>query len=47
MSSIQQLGELDLHGRLSIRELQNVENPLDALIEDLKNKINLLELDLE
>ncbi|RDX75101.1 putative disease resistance RPP13-like protein 1, partial [Mucuna pruriens] len=45
--SIQQLGELNLHGRLSIGELQNVQNPWDALTADLKNKIHLEELELE
>ncbi|KAG5113430.1 hypothetical protein JHK82_036699 [Glycine max] len=45
--SIQQLGELNLHGSLSIRQLQNVENPSDALAVDLKNKTHLVELELE
>ncbi|KAG4971022.1 hypothetical protein JHK85_037443 [Glycine max] len=45
--SIQQLGELNLHGRLSIEELQNIVNPLDALAADLKNKTHLLDLELE
>ncbi|KAL5141595.1 putative disease resistance RPP13-like protein 1 [Glycine soja] len=44
---IQQLGELNLHGRLSIGELQNIQNPWDALAADLKNKIHLAELELE
>ena len=44
--SIQQLGELNLVGSLSIRELQNVENPSDALEADLKNKSHLAELGL-
>ncbi|RDX62986.1 putative phospholipid-transporting ATPase 8, partial [Mucuna pruriens] len=33
--SFQQLGRLNLHGRLSIRELQNILNPLDALAVNL------------
>ncbi|KAL5150674.1 putative disease resistance RPP13-like protein 1 [Glycine soja] len=45
--SIQLLGELNLHGSLSIRQLQNVENPSDALAVDLKNKTHLVELELE
>ncbi|KAL2979426.1 hypothetical protein AAZX31_13G171900 [Glycine max] len=45
--SIQQLGELNLHGSLSIEELQNIVNPLDALAADLKNKTHLLDLELE
>ncbi|KAG4970991.1 hypothetical protein JHK85_037412 [Glycine max] len=44
--SIQQLGELNLHGSLSIQNLQNVENPSDALAVDLKNKTHLVELKL-
>ena len=44
--TIQQLGELNLlHARLSFRELQNIENPSDALAADLKNKTLLVELD--
>ncbi|XP_022641129.1 putative disease resistance protein At3g14460 [Vigna radiata var. radiata] len=43
--SIKQLGRLNLHGRLSISELQNIENPLDALEVNLKNK-HLVELKL-
>ncbi|KHN37726.1 Putative disease resistance RPP13-like protein 1 [Glycine soja] len=45
--SIQQLGELNLHGSLSIRKLQNVENPSDALALDLKNKTHLVEVELK
>ncbi|KAG4977427.1 hypothetical protein JHK86_036901 [Glycine max] len=45
--SIQQLGELNLHGSLSIENLQNVENPSDALAVDLKNKTHLVKVDLE
>ncbi|RDY11200.1 putative disease resistance RPP13-like protein 1, partial [Mucuna pruriens] len=43
---IQQLGELNLRGSLSIQELQNIENPWDALAANLKNKIHLVELKL-
>ncbi|CAJ1978023.1 unnamed protein product [Sphenostylis stenocarpa] len=42
---IQQLRELNLRGRLSITDLQNIENPLDASEADLKNKT--LELHLQ
>ncbi|KAL2588309.1 hypothetical protein AAZV13_13G161900 [Glycine max] len=45
--SIQQLGELNLHGSLSIQNLQNVESPSDALAVDLKNKTHLVKLKLE
>ncbi|KAL5150667.1 putative disease resistance RPP13-like protein 1 [Glycine soja] len=45
--SIQQLGELNLHGSLSIQNLQNVENPSDALAVDLKNKTHLVGVELE
>ncbi|WVZ02903.1 hypothetical protein V8G54_023709 [Vigna mungo] len=45
--SIQQLGQLDHHGRLSIGELQNIENPSDAKAADLKNKTHLRELMLK
>ncbi|QCD85667.1 hypothetical protein DEO72_LG3g187 [Vigna unguiculata] len=44
---IQQLGELNLDGGVSIGELQNVENSVDALEADLKNKTHLVELELE
>ncbi|XP_047175433.1 putative disease resistance RPP13-like protein 1 [Vigna umbellata] len=43
--SIKQLGGLTLHGKLSINELQNIVNPLDALEANLKNK-PLVELNL-
>jgi len=43
---IQQLGELNLDGSLSIGELQNIENSLDALEVDLKNKKLLVNLTL-
>ncbi|KAL2979482.1 hypothetical protein AAZX31_13G175200 [Glycine max] len=45
--TIQQLGELNLHGRLSIGRLQNVENPSDASAVDLKNKTHLMQLELK
>jgi len=45
--SIQQLGELNIHGSLSIVELDNIESPSDALEADLKNKPHLVELGLE
>ncbi|WVZ14979.1 hypothetical protein V8G54_012545 [Vigna mungo] len=40
--STKQLGGLDLHGRLSIKELQNIKNSSDALVMDLKNKTHLV-----
>ena len=42
--SIQQL---DLHGELSIENLENIVNPCDALAADLKNKTNLVALDFK
>ncbi|WVZ01688.1 hypothetical protein V8G54_022494 [Vigna mungo] len=45
--NFQQLGELDLHGRLTIDDLQNIENPSYALEVDLKNKPHLVELQIE
>ncbi|KAG4957689.1 hypothetical protein JHK85_044069 [Glycine max] len=46
--TIQQLGELNLvHERLSFRELQNIENPSDALAADLRDKTRLVELEFE
>jgi len=45
--SIQQLGQLDLHGKLSIQNLENIVNPCDALAADLKNKTYLVGLNLE
>ncbi|KAG4947323.1 hypothetical protein JHK87_043330 [Glycine soja] len=46
--TIQKFGELNfLHERLSFRELQNIENPSDALAADLKNKTHLVELEFE
>jgi len=41
---IQRLREFNLEGSLSIGELQNIENPLDALEADLKNKTHLVSL---
>ena len=43
---IQELGELNLDKSLSIGELQNIENPLDASKADLKNKTLLVDLTL-
>ncbi|XP_068466781.1 putative disease resistance RPP13-like protein 1 [Phaseolus vulgaris] len=45
--SVQQLGDLDLHGKLSIQNLQTIVNPCDALTADLKNKVHLVGLDLK
>ncbi|KAG4957680.1 hypothetical protein JHK85_044060 [Glycine max] len=45
--TIQQLGELNLHGSLSFWELQNIENPSDALAADLQNKTRLVELEFK
>ncbi|KAL2971840.1 hypothetical protein AAZX31_15G219700 [Glycine max] len=46
--TIQKFGELNLlHERLSFRELQNIENPSDALATDLKNKTHLVKLEFE
>ncbi|XP_027923030.1 putative disease resistance RPP13-like protein 1 [Vigna unguiculata] len=44
--NIKHLGGLNLHGRLSINEVQNIVNPLDALEANLKNK-DLVELELK
>ncbi|WVZ03288.1 hypothetical protein V8G54_024094 [Vigna mungo] len=46
-SNIQHRGELDLHGQLSITNLENVVNPCDALVADLKNRTHLVGLRLE
>ncbi|WVZ02988.1 hypothetical protein V8G54_023794 [Vigna mungo] len=43
---IHRLGELNLDGSISIEELENIENSLDALEEDLKNKTCLVKLKL-
>ena len=45
-SSIQQLGQLDLHGELSIKNL-DIVNPCDALAADFTNKRHLVDLCLE
>ncbi|XP_068494838.1 putative disease resistance RPP13-like protein 1 [Phaseolus vulgaris] len=42
VSSIQQLGQLDLHGKLSIQNLENIVDPCDALAVDLKNKTHVV-----
>jgi len=44
---VQQLGELNLEGSLSIGDLKNISNSLDALEVDLKNKTHLVALTLE
>ena len=46
-SSIQQLAQLDLHGELSIGNVENIVNPCHALAVDLKNKTHLVGLDFE
>ncbi|XP_022632284.1 putative disease resistance RPP13-like protein 1 [Vigna radiata var. radiata] len=43
--NIKQLGGLNLRGKLSINELQNIVNPLDALEANLKNK-HIVQLNL-
>ncbi|XP_027911078.1 putative disease resistance RPP13-like protein 1 isoform X2 [Vigna unguiculata] len=45
--NIQRLGQFNLHGRLTIDDLQNIENPSDALEADLKSKPHLVGLHLE
>ncbi|XP_054814901.1 putative disease resistance RPP13-like protein 1 [Prosopis cineraria] len=45
-SSIKRLGELNLHGKLSIYRLQNVVHGMDALATNLKGKKYLEELSL-
>ena len=45
--SIQHLGQLVLHGNLSLLNLENVVNPCDSLAVDLKNKTHLVGLDLK
>ncbi|WVZ16956.1 hypothetical protein V8G54_009938 [Vigna mungo] len=42
--SIQQLGELNLHGELSIRNLENIANPYEM---NLKNKTHIVSLSLQ
>ncbi|XP_014492654.1 putative disease resistance RPP13-like protein 1 [Vigna radiata var. radiata] len=45
--NIRQLGELNLHGCLTIDDLQKIENPSDAIEVDLKNKPHLVGLRLK
>ncbi|WVZ04298.1 hypothetical protein V8G54_025104 [Vigna mungo] len=45
--SIQQLGQINLHGSLSIRGLQNIEDPSHASEAYLKNKPHLVELEFK
>ncbi|KAK2354105.1 putative disease resistance RPP13 protein [Trifolium repens] len=45
--NIQQLQELNLHGELSIFNMQNIVNPSDAQTANLKNKVHLVKLNLE
>jgi len=45
--SIQQLRQLDLHGHLSIKNLEDIVNSCDALAADLKNKTYLVDLYLQ
>jgi len=45
--STKQIGGLNLHGSLSIKEVQNIVNPLDALEANLKTKQHLVKLELE
>ncbi|QCD85747.1 hypothetical protein DEO72_LG3g267 [Vigna unguiculata] len=45
--SIRHLVELDLHGELSIQNLEYIMNPCDTLAADLKNKTHLERLRLE
>ncbi|XP_058727811.1 putative disease resistance protein At3g14460 [Vicia villosa] len=45
-SNIQQLGEFNLHGELSILEIQNIVNPRYAFLANLKNKVYLVKLEL-
>ncbi|WVZ02053.1 hypothetical protein V8G54_022859 [Vigna mungo] len=42
--SIQQLGELDLHGELSIKNLESITNPYETI---LKNKAHIVRLSLQ
>ncbi|XP_027923033.1 putative disease resistance RPP13-like protein 1 [Vigna unguiculata] len=44
--STKHLGGLNLHGRLSINEVQNIVNPVDALEANMKNK-DLVKLELK
>ncbi|XP_014492660.1 putative disease resistance RPP13-like protein 1 [Vigna radiata var. radiata] len=45
--NIRQLGELNLHGSLTIDDMQNIENSSDTIEVDLKNKPHLVELELK
>ncbi|KAK2417640.1 putative disease resistance RPP13 protein [Trifolium repens] len=45
--NIQQLQELNLHGELSIFNMQNIVSPSDAQTANLKNKVHLVKLNLE
>ncbi|XP_027911076.1 putative disease resistance RPP13-like protein 1 [Vigna unguiculata] len=45
--NIQRLGQFNLYGSLTIDDLQNIENPSDALEADLKSKPHLMGLHLE
>ncbi|XP_068490367.1 putative disease resistance RPP13-like protein 1 isoform X2 [Phaseolus vulgaris] len=45
--SIQQLGQLDVRGEVSIKNLENIGNPCDALAADLKRKTHLVSLCLQ
>jgi len=45
--SIQQLEQLDVRGELSIKNLENIVNPCDALAADLKRKTHLVRLYLQ
>jgi len=45
--SIRHLGELDLHGELSIQNIENIVNLCDTFAADLKNKTHLVRLRLE
>ncbi|KAK2354114.1 putative disease resistance RPP13 protein [Trifolium repens] len=46
-SNIHQIGALNLHGKFSISELQNIVNPSDALAANLKRKAHLVRLELK
>ncbi|XP_020208370.1 putative disease resistance RPP13-like protein 1 isoform X2 [Cajanus cajan] len=43
--TIQQLGELNLHGRLQIQNLRDIQNPSEVLALDLTNKTQLVGID--
>ena len=47
ISTKQLLGRLNIYGDLSIKEMQNITNPLETLAMDLKNKTLLLKLKLK